>query len=86
MIKTATVRARIQPKLKDHAENIFHRLVLNPTQAITIFYKQVELRDGLPFDLAIPTSTTTQTFDTTDGGHDLILCKDAADMFKKLGI
>jgi len=86
MIKTATVRARIQPKLKDHAENIFHRLGLNPTQAITIFYKQVELRDGLPFDLAIPTSTTKQTFDTTDGGHDLILCKDAADMFKKLGI
>ena len=86
MIKTATVRARIQPRLKDNAENVFHRLGLNPTQAITIFYRQVELRGGLPFDLAIPTSTTKQTFDATDAGRDLIVCKDAADMFKKLGI
>jgi len=84
MIKTATVRARIQPKLKDHAENIFHRLGLNPTQAITIFYKQVELRGG--FDLAIPTATTRQTFNATDAGRDLTICKDAADLFQKLGI
>jgi DNA-damage-inducible protein J len=86
MNKTATVRARIQPKLKDHAESVFHRLGLNATQAITIFYKQVELRDGLPFDLAIPRSTTRQTFDSTDTGRDLIVCKDADDMFEKLGI
>ena len=86
MIKTATVRARIQPKLKDRAENIFHRLGLNPTQAITLFYKQVELRGGLPFELAIPTATTQQTLAATDGGRDLIICKDAADLFKKLGI
>ena len=86
MNKTATVRARIQPKLKDHAENIFHRIGLNATQAITIFYKQVELRGGLPFDLAIPTSTTKQTFDSTDSGRDLIVCENVDDMFKKLGI
>jgi len=86
MIKTATVRARIQPKLKNDAENVFHRLGLNPTQAITIFYKQVELRNGLPFEMAIPTSTTAQTFASTDAGRDMIVCKDAEDMFKKLGI
>ena len=86
MNKTATVRARIQPGLKDHAENVFHRLGLNATQAITIFYKQVELSRGLPFQLAIPTSTTRQTFDSTDTGRDLIVCENADDMFKKLGI
>jgi DNA-damage-inducible protein J len=86
MIKTATVRARIQPKLKTRAESVFNRLGLNPTQAITIFYKQVELRNGLPFDMTVPTSTTKQTFDSTDAGRDLIVCKNAKDMFKKLGI
>ncbi|MBI2441561.1 MAG: type II toxin-antitoxin system RelB/DinJ family antitoxin [Lentisphaerae bacterium] len=86
MSKTSTVRARIQPELKNHAESVFHRLGLNATQAITIFYKQVELRGGLPFELAIPTSTTRQTFDSTDAGRDLIVCKDADDLFKKLGI
>ena len=86
MSKTATVRARLEPELKNHVESVFHRLGLNSTQAITIFYRQVELRDGLPFDVAIPTPTTRRTFDATDAGRDLVLCKDADDLFKKLGI
>ena len=86
MNKTATVRARIQPKLKAHAEDIFERLGLNPTQAITIFYKQVELRGGLPFDMVIPTPLTRKTIKLTDERHDLVVCKDAGDMFKKLGL
>ena len=86
MSKTATVRARIQPKLKEHAETIFHRLGMNATQAITLFYKQVELRDGLPFEVAIPSAITKRTFDSTDEGRDLVVCEDADDMFKKLGI
>jgi DNA-damage-inducible protein J len=55
-------------------------------KAISIFYKQVELRNGLPFDVAIPTPKTRRTFDATDSGRDLIVCKDSNDMFKKLGI
>ena len=86
MRKTATVRARIQPRLKEHAETIFHRLGMNASQAITLFYKQVELRDGLPFDVAIPSTITKRTFEATDGGRDLVICEDADDMFEKLGI
>jgi DNA-damage-inducible protein J len=86
MSKTATVRARLEPELKDNAESVFHKLGMNPTQAITIFYKQVLLRGGLPFDVAIPTRTTQRTFDATDAGRDLVLCRDADDLFKKLGI
>lgn len=86
MGKTATVRARVERDLKDHAEKVFLRLGLNPTQAITIFYKQVELRRGLPFDVAIPSSGTKRTFDATDEGRELVVCKDADDMFRKLGI
>ena len=86
MSKTATVRARLEPKLKNHAETVFHRLGLNATQAITIFYRQVELRDGLPFDVAIPNSDTRRTFEATDEGRDLIICENADDMFRKLGV
>ena len=60
--------------------------VVAVTQAITIFYRQVELRDGLPFDVAIPTRTTQRTFAATDAGRDLVVCKDADDLFRKLGI
>jgi DNA-damage-inducible protein J len=86
MNKTATVRARLEPQLKDHAEAVFQRLGLNATQAITIFYKQVELRGGLPFDVAIPNATTKRTFAASDAGRDLVVCKDADDMFRKLGL
>jgi len=65
---------------------VFHRLGLNATQAITLFYKQVELRDGLPFDLVIPTALTKRTFEHTDGGRDVVMCEDVDDLFKKLGV
>ncbi|MBT8042392.1 MAG: type II toxin-antitoxin system RelB/DinJ family antitoxin [Pontiella sp.] len=86
MSKTAMVRARVEPELKQHAEEVFQRLGLNATQAITMFYKQVELREGLPFEIAIPTPATAKTFQATDSGKDLIICEDANDMFDKLGI
>lgn len=86
MNKTAMVRARVEPELKDQAESVFHRLGLNATQAITIFYKQVELRDGLPFDVVVPTATTRRAFEASQAGRDLVVCEDADDMFRKLGI
>lgn len=86
MSKTSMVRARIEPALKNKAELVFRKLGLTTTQAITLFYKQVELRNGLPFDIVIPTETTRRTFDETDSERHLIVCEDADDMFSKLGI
>jgi DNA-damage-inducible protein J len=86
MSKTAIVRARIKPEIKEHAESILDRLGVSTTQAITMFYKQVIFRKGLPFSVAIPNKTTRRTLEATDAGQDVILCKDAADMFRKVGI
>lgn len=86
MGRTSTIRARIEPELKNKAEHIFHQLGLTTTQAITLFYKQVHLRKGLPFDVAIPNETTQRTFNDTDAGRNLIVCKDADDLFRKLDI
>jgi DNA-damage-inducible protein J len=86
MSKTSTVRARIEPELKGKAEYIFQQLGLTTTQAITLFYKQVELKNGLPFDIAIPNKVTRKAFSDTDAGRALIICEDTDDMFKRLGI
>ena len=86
MSKDATVRARIELDLKRRVEGLFHRLGLSATEAITLFYRQVDLRKGLPFDVVIPNETTRRTLDKTDAGRSLVLCKDADEMFKKLGI
>ncbi len=86
MSKSAMVRARIEPELKEHAEEVFHHLGLSVTQAITMFYKQVEIRNGLPFNMVIPSLETSKTFAATDSEKDLVICNDADDMFNKLGI
>ena len=86
MNKTSTVRARIEPDLKDRAEKVFRKLGLTSTQAITLFYKQVELRNGLPFEIVIPNKTTLRTFGETDAGKNLVVCANTDDMFRKLGI
>ena len=62
MNKTETVRARMQPNLKNSVENIFRELGLNTTQAVTLFYKQVELRNGLPFEVVIPNKANCKVF------------------------
>lgn len=86
MNKTSTIRARIEPDLKDKAEQVFRKLGLTSTQAITLFYKQVELRNGLPFDIVIPNETTLRTFAETDAGKNLVVSEDTDDMFRKLSI
>ncbi len=51
---TTTLHARIDTDLKNAAECIFAQLNLSPTDAIKLFYKQVELQGGLPFELKVP--------------------------------
>jgi DNA-damage-inducible protein J len=86
MSKIATVRARIEPKLKDHVEGIFQELGLTTTEAITLFYKQVELQQGLPFEIKIPNRITKTTFKKTDNHEELVNCENVEDLFDQLGI
>ena len=86
MTKTATVRARIEPNLKTDVENLFKKLGLSTTEAINLFYRQVKMRKGLPFNVVIPNKTTEKVFKDTDTERNLIRCDDADDMFGKLGI
>ena len=86
MTKSATVRARIEPKLKSDVENLFKKLGLSTTEAINLFYRQVKLRNGLPFNVVIPNKTTEKVFKDTDAERNLIRCDDADDLFGKLGI
>ena len=85
-MKSATVRARIEPELKSKVEDIFHKLGLSTTEAITIFFKQVSQENGIPFSLKLPNKETLQVFEKTDKGIGIVKCDNVQDMFKKLGI
>ena len=48
------IRARTEPDLKSDVEMIFKDLGLSATEAIDLFYRQVRLKKGLPFDVKMP--------------------------------
>ena len=85
MNKSAMIRARVDPQLKDEVEDLFAQLGLSTTEAITLFYRQVKLNRGLPFDVRIPNVVTQRTFAETEVGENLVHCDDAQDMFIRLG-
>ena len=54
MSKTANLYVRIEPDLKEQAEQILSALGIPASNAINMFYKQIILQRGLPFDLKLP--------------------------------
>jgi DNA-damage-inducible protein J len=72
MPKTETIRARVDAELKAQAEAVLAELGLNASEAIRLFYKQVALRKGLPFDVTIPNAATRRALQDADEGKNLI--------------
>ena len=54
MPKTANLYARIEPELKEQAESILAALGIPASNAITMFYKQIILQRGIPFEMKLP--------------------------------
>lgn len=84
MEKAAMIRARTEPDLKAKAEAIFEKLGLNATGAINLFYRQVLLHKGLPFDVRLPNATTRKALAEAKAGKVHRGFKDVDSMFESL--
>lgn len=84
MAKTAYLNARIDPKLKTQAEKVFAGVGVSATQAITMFYRQVVLRRGLPFDVRIPNKETVAALKEADAGGGQVFSGSTEDAFDAL--
>ena len=71
MARTATVRARMEPALKKEAEAVLETLGLSTTEVIRLFYRQLVLRKGLPFDVKIPNAETLEAMRQAQEGENL---------------
>jgi DNA-damage-inducible protein J len=85
MAKSETIRARVDSKLKAEAEAVLVKLGLTASDAIRLFYWQVALRKGLPFDVKVPNAETRQAMKELDEGRG-VASPDAKSMFEELGI
>lgn len=60
MAKTANVFARVEPDVKEQAEEILSLLGMSVSTAFGLFLKQVVLEKGLPFDVKLPVEAAEQ--------------------------
>ncbi len=54
-MKTASIllRTRVPERRYRNAEKILDRLGMNPGDAVNLFMAQIELRNGLPFEVSL---------------------------------
>lgn len=83
MHKTAIINARIEPRLKTQAEGILLRVGLTSAEAIRLFYMQICLTKGLPFDVKIPNKKTAAAIEDVKSGK-THKAKSVAELFEDL--
>lgn len=80
MAKSANLYARIEPDLKEQAESILAALGIPASNAITMFYKQIILHRGMPFEVKLPTAGPLDVSTMTDEQLNAELEKGFADI------
>ncbi len=78
--KSANLYARIEPDVKEQAENILSALGIPASNAINMFYKQIILNRGLPFEVKLPMAKPVNATEMTAAELDAELEKGYADM------
>ena len=78
--KSANLYARIEPEVKEQAEGILATLGIPASNAINMFYKQIILNRGLPFEVKIPTASPVDITKMSVETLDVELEKGYADM------
>ena len=53
MSSTAILRTRIDPRRKARVEKILDQLGVTPTQAVNMFFAQIERRKAIPFSVSV---------------------------------
>ena len=78
--KSANLYARIEPDVKEQAESILSALGIPASIAINMFYKQIILNRGLPFEVKIPTAKPVNAAELSEEELNAELEKGYADM------
>ena len=79
-VKSANLYARIEPDVKEQAESILSALGIPASSAINMFYKQIILQRGLPFEVKLPSANVVDVSELSEAELQKELEKGYADM------
>lgn len=54
MARTSNIFARVEPEIKEQAEQVLEQLGIPMSSAIGLFLRQIVLQRGIPFDMKLP--------------------------------
>ena len=54
MARTSNVFARVEPEIKEQAEQVLEKLGIPMSNAISMFLCQIVLQRGIPFEMKLP--------------------------------
>ncbi len=54
MARTSNVFARVEPEIKEQAENVLNQLGIPMSNAVGMFLRQVIIQRGIPFEIKLP--------------------------------
>ena len=80
MAKTSNVFARVEPELKEQAENILNQLGIPMSNAVSMFLTQVVIQRGIPFEIKLPTKKPLALGDLSKEQLDAEITKGIADI------
>lgn len=87
MAKTDTLHIRVEPSVKQKAEETLNELGLSISDAINVFLRQVILNDGIPFEIRKPklNQESIEAIEDAKKGKNLSKTFDSVDeMFEEL--
>jgi DNA-damage-inducible protein J len=85
MTSNSVIRARISEDLKQQATTVLAGMGLTVSDAVRILLTRIAREKALPFDLT-PNALTVETLRKSERGEDVHHAKDAATLFKDLGM
>lgn len=59
MARTANVFTRVEPSIKEQAEEVLDQLGIPMSNAVGMFLRQVVLQCGIPFEMKLPAKAPT---------------------------
>ena len=86
MNKTATLQVELPPGLKQEVDEILEELGMTAAQTIHLFYRQIQLNQGLPFEVRLPNKLTAKTLRESKADKGVRHFRNKKALFADLGL
>ena len=79
MARTANIFVRVEPKIKEQAEEVLEQLGIPMSNAVGLFLRQVVLQRGIPFEMKLPQKKPLSVEQLSEERFNAEIEKDMAD-------